>query len=368
MNTTKRALLAVTALVVAVLAVVAITTSGGKQPLAGHKKVHSVTLQNVPTVHTCNRNDYVMQCALNAPAKAPHPSLGAPTAQRVYAHGVDTAWGGPSTTSLRNAGKTFVFSYFSYDLSKNWTAGLVNAYHSSGIKTGGVWESSQFRPQQGCSAGIVDAQTARNQAAAVGNRTRPIYFAVDFDTTNQTGSIFQYFRCVRSQLGSRTGAYGGLATISYLFDQRLINYGWQTYAWSSGRWDARAQLQQYLNDVNIGGVGTDLDRAVAPDYAQWPYNVPKPPPPRVHCFGTKAQPNNAHCRQVRALVSKRSRARDATIRAITRNRCAATNPPNKHNYKSLNRWYPHVRRRPQLCGKLRQRVVWFESRVHADLY
>ena len=45
---------------------------------------------------------------------------------------------------------------------------------------------------------------------------------------------------------SRTGAYGGVRPISYLFSTGRIGYGWQTYAWSGGAWDGRAKLEQYI--------------------------------------------------------------------------------------------------------------------------
>jgi len=38
-----------------------------------------------------------------------------------------------------------------------------------------------------------------------------------------------------------------------LFDDGKIAYGWQTYAWSYGNWDGRAQLRQR----RIGGFMRD---------------------------------------------------------------------------------------------------------------
>src|SRR5262249_42156166 len=64
--------------------------------------------------------------------------------------------------------------------------------------------------------------------------------------------------------------YGGLEFIKRSFDQVKIRYGWQTYAWSHGQWDARAQLRQTLNGVHIAGFDVDLDEAHAADYGQWP--------------------------------------------------------------------------------------------------
>ena len=59
--------------------------------------------------------------------------------------------------------------------------------------------------------------------------------------------------------------------------------GWQTYAWSYGQWDARAQLRQVLNSVSVGGsVGCcDKDVAVAADYGQW-HSGPRRRQRRLH--------------------------------------------------------------------------------------
>src|SRR5206468_7721015 len=57
-------------------------------------------------------------------------------------------------------------------------------------------------------------------------------------------------------------------------------WGWQTYAWSGGKWDARAQIQQYSNDHVINGVGCDYNRAMADDYGQWRVGVSPAPKPQ----------------------------------------------------------------------------------------
>jgi hypothetical protein len=73
------------------------------------------------------------------------------------------------------------------------------------------------------------------------------------------------------------------AGIKRAFDAKKITYGWQSYAWSGGKWDTRAQLQQYKNDMVMNGVGLDYDRAMVADYGQWQIGrVPAPPaPPRA---------------------------------------------------------------------------------------
>lgn len=85
-------------------------------------------------------------------------------------------------------------------------------------------------------------------------------------------AILDYFWGVASVIGlERTGAYGGYECIKGLFDAKAITWGWQTYAWSGGAWDARAHIQQYENGVNLDGHAVDYDRSMVVDFGQWFY-------------------------------------------------------------------------------------------------
>lgn len=189
--------------------------------------------------------------------------------------GVDFAWGRPSIGALKDHGVTFVARYLSHDGSKNLTASEREAYRKAGIEVIVIWESTGGRALEGRSAGSEDARAAYQQAVACGipldqdrRLKRPIYFAVDTDASAE--QVAQYFAGVAETLGHfNSGAYGGIRVISGLFDARAIGYGWQTYAWSNGQWDRRAQVQQYLNGQSIDGVSVDLDRSTAVDFGQW---------------------------------------------------------------------------------------------------
>lgn len=190
--------------------------------------------------------------------------------------GIDFGWGSISAASAKALGAKFGCSYLSTDAAKNWSKALIDSYHAAGLATVCVWETAAGRALDGQAAGQADAKQALAQARALGfPSSRPIYFAVDFDETPaQATQVAEYFKGVNSVLGvDRTGAYGGYWTVSRLFNAKLIKYGWQTYAWSGGQWDKRAQIQQYQN-----GPSFDHDRAMAADYGQTPYSAPKPKP------------------------------------------------------------------------------------------
>jgi hypothetical protein len=258
------------ALIAIAMSVTAIVVNG-----CGSPKVSSPTRKNSTTttsLHVCTPANTTLGCNL-PPAPLLLPFAQAPA----LARGIDFAWGGPSAATMRAHGWTFGASYLSFDQSKNWQRGQVREYAAAHIARVFVWETSATRALDGCAAGRIDARNALVQAASFGFRV--IYFAVDFELQpSQHGAVASYFRCIAGQIGvDHTGAYGGLATISLLFDQHLIRYGWQTYAWSGGRWDRRAQLEQWLN-----GSSVDYDRAIARDFGQVPYAAPKPPPPPSH--------------------------------------------------------------------------------------
>lgn len=187
--------------------------------------------------------------------------------------GVDYSWDRPSPQGLRDAGYTFAVRYLSYSTTgKNVTAPEASALIAAGLDVVANWEFGASDVLEGRDRGASDAAEALRQAVEVGvPGDRPIYFAVDFDASaDQQPVIDAYFDGVASVLGvARTGAYAGFGPLQRLFDGGKIAFGWQTYAWSGGRWDPRAQLRQVRNSVVIAGGECDIDEAWADDFGQW---------------------------------------------------------------------------------------------------
>lgn len=215
-----------------------------------------------------------MQCIRLAPGSGgagvgsavTHPTRGARahTAGAAYAYGIDFGWKTVSARAAQALNIQFVASYLSTDASKNWTRGMINAYHAAGKGTVCVWETSATRALSGYAGGQLDARLALNEEQGLGvPSSAPIYFAVDFkEVGHQPRAVASYFSGVNSVLGvSRTGAYGGYWTIHRLFNAALIQFGWQTSAWSGGLWDPRAQIQQYAYYNAY-----DLDRAMTSEF------------------------------------------------------------------------------------------------------
>jgi len=200
--------------------------------------------------------------------------------------GVDYAFSPhPSKAALKAAGKKFVVRYIgSKDYTKSRSDKWLNpteykALTSAGLAVAVVFETGAQRAESGRAAGTADAKVAIKELAYCGlPADMPVYFAVDYDTTvgpNVTG----YFQGVASVLGlGRTGCYAGYKVIKVLLDKKLIAWAWQTYAWSGGQWDKRAQLQQYANGKSLGGADVDYTRATVTSYGQ-AGAAPVPPNP-----------------------------------------------------------------------------------------
>ncbi|HYM55795.1 MAG TPA: glycoside hydrolase domain-containing protein, partial [Solirubrobacteraceae bacterium] len=200
--------------------------------------------------------------------------------------GLDYSTGGMAPSAVRGVGADFVCRYVSTPGNpKNIGSGEAVEMSRAGIDIVLVFETTAERALAGRGAGAADARSAERQATGVGMPAgRPIYFAVDFDATpQQQAPIDEYFRGVASALGlDRTGAYGGYWVVKRLFDAGLIRWGWQTYAWSGGNWDPRAQLRQFSNSHTVGGIECDYDHGLGRDFGQWRVQHSPPPPPNPH--------------------------------------------------------------------------------------
>jgi hypothetical protein len=226
----------------------------------------------------------ILSIVLLAAGCAPPPGNVDETSEGITSlTGVDYSFARPSPSSLYSGGYRFVARYYSYDNSGTHGKILFNGEAQSLINAGldivSNWEYAADDSLNGYNAGVADAKEANAQAAAAGAPAdRPIYFSVDFDATPaQQTPINAYFDGVASVIGlNRTGAYGGYYVIKRLFDANKIKWGWQTYAWSGGQWDSRAQLRQVLNGISAGGSSNccDKDTSQADDFGQWGHAKP----------------------------------------------------------------------------------------------
>lgn len=159
--------------------------------------------------------------------------------------------------------------YSSFSQEKILTKAEADLLRSNGIDIVSNWEWDGLTPKLGFNEGVYEAKIAAQKHLDCGGPPdRPIYFSADFNA--QGPEIADYYKGVASVIGlARTGAYTGYTGTKYLLDNGLIKWAWQTYAWSGQELDTRANIYQYLNGVNLGGMTLDYDNALTQDYGQW---------------------------------------------------------------------------------------------------
>lgn len=208
--------------------------------------------------------------------------------------GLDYSWSRPTPDAIAASGASFVARYHSADLrTSGGVPKILTRTEAAGLSAVGldivsVWEgkAADRDPLKGYAQGRVDGDQALRQAAACGAPPGVvIYYAVDWDATDgQMPTIAEYFTGVADAHGGpeTVGVYGSHAVVRYLMSMGRTGYGWQTYAWSQGRWHEPAQLRQVRNDQRLlpsgrvgsaadypAGAAVDLDEAHAEDFGQW---------------------------------------------------------------------------------------------------
>jgi len=153
---------------------------------------------------------------------------------------------------------------------------------AAGIGIFPLAEAGGDRALAGFAAGVDDARGARSSWRALGLPDgHPICFAVDFNPTPEqlAGPVTEYFRGI-SSVEQADYDYGGAATVDWLSRHHLVGGGFQTYAWSGGRWSTFATIKQERNDVPISvGLAVDVGEieSTVPIWLEKP--VPPTPPP-----------------------------------------------------------------------------------------
>lgn len=173
--------------------------------------------------------------------------------------GIDFSFGsGLTTAQIKAGGKQFVARYLSGGNPKDITRAELANYKAAGIPVIFVWETTGT-DMTSVASGRADATAANMQLGQVGAPGAVVFFAAD---EAQEPDLRGYFDGVLEVLPkTRSGVYGGLGSVRTAFDGALVDYGWQTLAWSNGQWDDRALIRQVQNNVKFGPATVDLDQA-----------------------------------------------------------------------------------------------------------
>lgn len=196
--------------------------------------------------------------------------------------GVDFSWSRPPVALLKSEQVSWVGRYVSvpHD-TKNLTPDEAAVYRANGIGIVTLFETVAMRAMGGYAAGFHDAVSARQQGTDCGQPLNtPIYYTVDFPATaGQLLTVGQYFRGINdAERIAPVGVYGPFEVVEYLATQHLVQYVWQTYAWSRGQWSTTADIRQITNGIVWNGYTVDIDDAEQDDFGRWGANAPTPAP------------------------------------------------------------------------------------------
>jgi peptidoglycan hydrolase-like protein with peptidoglycan-binding domain len=195
-------------------------------------------------------------------------------------HGVDYSFSRPDPAMLASRGVKLAGRYL---WAEKYQDGRTNkgigpselaALTAAGIDVFFIYEEDGKELLGGFDAGVRVAKAAEGFLNRLGLRWFPIYFNVDYDApATDMPKILAALDGIASVIGlDRTGLYAGLGPLKAAFDAGKIRWGFQTYAWSGGAWDSRAQLQQWSNGQWGGSV--DFTRAMVGEYGQNPVIPP----------------------------------------------------------------------------------------------
>lgn len=200
-----------------------------------------------------------------------------------YGFGVDYSFARPDIKTLKARGVTFAARYLwrlKYDdgrTNKGISKEEYDALEAAGINVVYIYEEDGKELLGGYAAGVRVAKAAEKFRTDQGFPVKPIYFNVDYDAPESDMiKIFDAILGIASVIGKeRIGLYGGYKPIKAAFDAGAIAWGMQTYAWSNGQWDPRAQLRQWSNGEYGGSV--DFQYAMAAEYGQSVMKEPEDP-------------------------------------------------------------------------------------------
>lgn len=192
---------------------------------------------------------------------------------------IDT-YGMPSDSELHMSGCVGASRYVSHSSGKNVTVAQVKHIHGLGKLVQLNFEDTATNAKGGKNQGSQDAAFVLGELKALGApKGVAVYFSVDFEVhTGQTlmSTVLDYFRPIQAALhaaGYKAGAYGDADVITALLAAKLIDFGWQTVAWSYGKRNPDAVL---LQDVFTNAY--DKDEILHPYIGAWtPTGAQQPP-------------------------------------------------------------------------------------------
>lgn len=160
-------------------------------------------------------------------------------------------------------GHTFVGRYLADKGSwKRLSPGEAKDISNAGLYIISFLERWASRAGEGAAAGSEDGKLALGWAKEVAQpEGTAIYFAVDYDARSKDfDGIEAYMRAASKEIpGYELGVYGSYEVVKAMYERGVTKKIMQTYAWSNGMKFAFNSIFQYKNDIQVNGIGVDLD-------------------------------------------------------------------------------------------------------------
>lgn len=197
---------------------------------------------------------------------------------------LDCSYSYPGAQAIADYGAAGTIRYLSWQSSKNWHPDQIQSHQDQGLAVGAVWETTASRANAGWQAGNDDAGHANDQADALGwPADRPLYYAVDSDSW--AWAVRPYFEGAVSRGRRPVGIYAQYDIIESLVGGGLLQWGWQTAAWSGngsgsgGSIQGRRLSQHACLFQRVGYVlnqTCDANDILKPDWGQWGAGTEQP--------------------------------------------------------------------------------------------
>lgn len=186
--------------------------------------------------------------------------------------GADYSFARPDLDLLYSRGVRFLFRYlFQLTWSQGISKGLSNAEYDAIIDAGidvpaYLYEEAATDIISGFAVGAEQARRAEAHRLREGLPEKPIIFNVDRSIHElEFPGVIEGLKGAASVVGfDRVWLYGGYPIVRAAFDAGVIANAFQTYAWSGGNWDPRAEYHQWANGQDWDGL-IDFCRKVVVD-------------------------------------------------------------------------------------------------------
>lgn len=184
--------------------------------------------------------------------------------------------------ALKSQGIDYAGRYLGTDW-KGISASEAEVIKAAGMQIISIFETNPTsRSYFTVAKGQSDAATAVSYAKSVGQPAgTTIYFTVDYGApATDYSAIASYFSAIKGAIGPdyHVGAYGDYAVVEYLHANNVVDYFYQTLAWSGGQEAADfINIYQYKNDVPMAGIQVDHDEILR-DPGAWGSGTPQPVP------------------------------------------------------------------------------------------